>query len=231
MAALRAVGFDLDGTLFDHRTSARAGFDRFYQELGIAVSDSARSAWFAEEEKQFERWRSGEISFQEQRRERLRTVLPPLGIEPPSDDRGLDSLFDLYLREYRIAWQLFPDSIELLEVVRRLGYRIGLLTNGSEQQQLDKLRQTDLIGEFDVVCTSERLGVQKPDPRAFRALAAELGVAPSECLFIGDNPSQDAQGARSAGMPSLLVDRYQPDSDRIVETVIAELAKLTREAP
>ncbi|MBT1671090.1 hypothetical protein KK092_17070 [Curtobacterium flaccumfaciens pv. flaccumfaciens] len=101
MATPRAICFDLDGTLFDHRGSARVGVTRFLQGLGVEVTEAAIGAWFTAEDEQFERWRSGVIGFQDQRRARLRTVLPQLGVAVPGDDTGLDAVFDDYLRAYR----------------------------------------------------------------------------------------------------------------------------------
>ena len=86
MATMRAVGFDLDGTLFDHRGSARTAVDTFARHVGIEPTETAREDWFAAEAEQFERWRSGEISFVEQRRERLRAVLPRWDASVPEDD-------------------------------------------------------------------------------------------------------------------------------------------------
>ena len=103
MGTPRAIGFDLDGTLFDHHGSARAGVTRFLQGFGVEPTEGAIGAWFTAEDDQFERWRSGAISFREQRRARLRTVLPHLGIEVPGDEAGLDAVFDDYLRAYREA--------------------------------------------------------------------------------------------------------------------------------
>jgi len=221
VGALRAVCFDLDGTLFDHAGSARAGATGFLESLGLAASEPALNSWFAAEEEQFERWRSRRISFQEQRRERLRTVLPPLGYRPPADAVGLDSLFDSYLSSYRASWRAFPESLSLLQELRKRGYRLGLLTNGAEEQQLDKLAHTGLDGAFDAVCTSERIGFQKPDSRAFLTVAHELGVDASRCLFVGDNPAHDIVGARSAGMHGLLVNRYAEDAADIRTAVLA----------
>lgn len=205
VGTLRAVGFDLDGTLFDHRGSGRAGAAAFLGGLGLEVTESALDAWFAAEDEQFERWRSGEISFQEQRRERLRTVLPQVGVDVPGDDVGLDALFEDYLRAYRASWRAFPGALPLLRELRSRGVRLGVLTNGTEEQQRDKLARTGLDGAFDVVCTSERIGFQKPDERAFLALADALGVDPAACLFVGDDPAHDIAGARAAGMRALLV--------------------------
>lgn len=223
MGILRAVCFDLDGTLFDHRGSARAGATHFLESLGVAATESALDLWFAAEDEQFERWRSGRISFQEQRRERLRTVLPPLGCQPPSDEVGLDSLFESYLNSYRASWRAFPESVSLIQELRGRGYRLGLLTNGAEAQQLDKLAHTGLDGAFDAVCVSERIGFQKPDERAFLTVAHDLGVDASDCLFVGDSAAQDLAGARSAGMHGLLINHYAEEAVGIKTAVLARI--------
>jgi putative hydrolase of the HAD superfamily len=220
---IRAVGFDLDGTLFDHRGSAIVGVDSFLESLGIEPSEYARELWFTAEEEQIERWRSRRIDFQEQRRERLRTVLPALGLTAPADAAKLDALFEGYLSGYRTAWRAFSDSVELVTRVKATGRRVGLLTNGSERQQLDKLRVTGLLEVFDHVCISESIGVQKPDPEAFRLLATGLGVEPEECLFVGDNPLHDIEGARAVGMDALLVDRYGAHREGIEDAVMKQL--------
>jgi putative hydrolase of the HAD superfamily len=206
--AVKAVGFDLDGTLFDHQGSATAAVDEFLLLLGIAPSDEVRQLWFTVEEAEFERWRAGLIGFQEQRRNRLRRVLPALGIAAPEHPAELDRMFEDYLLAYRNAWTAFPDSGSVLSSLRLRGFRLGILTNGSQEQQLDKLSAIGLIELVDVVCTSELIGFQKPDPRAFETLAARLGMEPAACLFVGDNPEHDVAGARSAGMQAALVDRY-----------------------
>ncbi len=221
---IRGVGFDLDGTLFDHRGSARIGIDGFFRSLGIAPSDEARRSWFTAEEEQFELWRAGSISFREQRRRRLLIVLPPLGAAVPDDPDSLDALFEQYAHAYRDAWRPFDDSATLLRALRRDGYRTGILTNGSHEQQVDKLRVTGLYDLVNVVCTSERIGLAKPDVGAFSALADHMGIPPAECLFVGDHAEHDVAGAESAGMSAVLVDRCGRHAEGIGEAVRAALA-------
>ena len=223
MATVRGVGFDLDGTLFDHHGSASSGIDEFLATLGIESSPRARTIWFAAEELQFERWRAGEISFQEQRRERLRSVLPAFGIRPPADEAALDDLFEQYRRAYRRAWRAYPDSAGLLANLRSAGLRVGVLTNGTQEQQLDKVNAIGLLDSVDVVCTSERIGAQKPSSDAFDVFAKELGVSAEECLFVGDNAEQDVAGARAAGMHALLVDRRGDHADGIATAIYDSL--------
>ena len=208
MGVIRAVGFDLDGTLFDHRGSASIAVDTFYRSLGVEPSEKARNLWFAAEEDAFELWRSGRISFQDQRRRRLRTVLPAVGLSTPRHADGLDRLFSQYLRAYRAAGRPFADSASILGELGRMGLSLGILTNGAKDQQMDKLQVSGLSDLVDVVLISEELGFQKPDQQAFQALTTQLAVAPSECLFIGDNFEHDIAGARAAGLDAVLINRY-----------------------
>lgn len=205
---LAAVGFDLDGTLFDHRGSATDAVCTFLSDLGVNATADVTDLWLAAEDAAFEQWRAGRISFQEQRRRRLRTVLAELSIDFIDTPSDLDRLFEQYLIEYRRAWRTFPDAADVLASLRARGYQLGLLTNGNEEQQLDKLFALGLEDSFDAVCISEAIGFQKPDPRAFRALARSLDVEPHRCLFVGDSPDKDVSGAESAGMQALLIDRH-----------------------
>ncbi|WP_175415979.1 HAD family hydrolase [Curtobacterium sp. SGAir0471] len=198
--------FDLDGTLFDHAGASARAVDDFFRDLGVAADPALRAAWGEAERRHFERWRLGEIDFAEQRRARLVEVLPLAGLRPPRDPDDLDSLFGRYLAAYRAAWRPFPGSPSLLREVADLGTTVGVLTNGTEEQQRDKLALTGLGDLVDVVCTSERIGVAKPDRRAFQRVAAELGVPLAACLFVGDDPHRDVAGARAAGMRAVLVD-------------------------
>lgn len=222
----KAVGFDLDETLFDHRGAADAGADAFAAHLGVDDASAFRAAWSAAEETEFERWRRGEISFAEQRRRRLVRVLRVFGLDVPADTAGLDAMFDRYLAMYRTHWRAFPEVPEVLAALRRAGLRIGVLTNGAEVQQNEKLRAIGLSEAVDVVCTSEGIGVQKPDARAFDALAERLGASPRECLFVGDNPLHDVEGARNAGMRALRIARDAPEPNDL--TAVLDAAGVLR---
>lgn len=137
MGVLRAVCFDLDGTLFDHRGSARAGATHFLESLKVAAAESALDSWFAAEDEQFERWRSGQISFQEQRRERLRTAQPSLGcqwgIRVASPERVVisDSNAPAWVRSgdqrLLLKWSVAPDRFERLALAAKLTAWLGAL--------------------------------------------------------------------------------------------------------
>lgn len=221
---LAAVGFDLDGTLFDHRGSATDAVSAFLSDFGVNATADVTNIWFAAEDAEFEQWRAGRISFQEQRRRRLRTVLTELNIDFIDTPSELDRLFEQYLIEYRRAWRPFPDVAEVLASLRGRGYRLGQLTNGSEEQQLDKLFALGLDDSFDAVCISEAIGFQKPDARAFDALARSLDVEPQRCLFVGDSADKDVAGATAAGMRALLIERHDGSASSLAAIESALLA-------
>jgi putative hydrolase of the HAD superfamily len=204
---VKAVVFDLDNTLFDHTGCAVAGLRSWVTELGITPTDELIAEWFVIEEDQFNRFLAGELTHQGQRRGRLRAFLPVLGLPVPATDTELDEVFVGYLTQYTNNWIAYPDARPALEVARSNGWRIGVLTNGSTVQQNAKLQAIGLADLIDIVCTSESLGVSKPDPRAYHRVCEALEVEPSDALMIGDNLELDVIGARAAGLTAHHLDR------------------------
>jgi putative hydrolase of the HAD superfamily len=218
---LRAIGFDLDGTLFDHRGSSRAAFDAFTGSLGVGSTGSLFATWERLEQEHFEAWRSGAITFGEQRRRRLRGFLDSVAIDVPGTDDELDVLFGQYLAADEASWRIFDDVVPTLRSLRHRGIAVGVLTNGNAGQQRAKLARTGLVEMLDVVCISEEIGASKPERAAFEALTAALAVPPAEAGFVGDNHDQDVSGARRAGLSAVLIDRYG-------QTAPADLASAIR---
>ena len=209
MTAFRGIVFDLDDTLFDHTSSATSGVRSLLSELEIVATDNLIAEWFAIERVHFDSWLAGQVSHQDQRRNRLRSFYPLLGLPLPDD---LDLAYDVFLRCYRQQWAAFEDARPALELARSNDLRIGVLTNGSTTQQTAKLAAIGLAELVDVVCTSELLGVGKPAPEAYRLTCEALGVEPAETLMIGDNHELDVVGARLAGLSAVHLDRAAGDT-------------------
>ena len=85
--------------------------------------------------------------------------------------------------------------------------RTGVITNGSSGMQRAKLRALGLGERVDTILVSEEEGVSKPSPEIFHRAAERLGVRPAECVFVGDNPIADIDGARRAGMLDVWIQR------------------------
>jgi HAD superfamily hydrolase (TIGR01549 family) len=69
----------------------------------------------------------------------------------------------------------------------------------SDHPALEKLRALGLDGAFEQVFVGEALGFLKPSPRPFLAVADALEVSPAELLHVGDRDDSDGAGARAAG--------------------------------
>ena len=94
-----------------------------------------------------------------------------------------------------------PGAVEVLDELRRRGYRLGLISVCSEE--VPKLWQhTELASRIDEPVFSCSVGVAKPDPRIYRIAAERLGVETRDCLFVDDQPGF-VEGARAAGMDAV----------------------------
>lgn len=203
------VVFDLDGTLVDHEGAVVCALHDWLPRIGVAPDavPPLVSSWFAAEERHFASWRSGEISFAEQRRRRLRDVLPLIGRAVP-DDAELDRIFEDFLHAYERGWRAFDDAIPCLDTLAAHGLRLAVLTNGTQTQQTEKLRRTGLDGYVERVFTAEGLGVAKPRPEVYLRVCAALGVEPSHTLHVGDHPDLDVRAPREVGLQVLHLDRH-----------------------
>jgi len=208
---VKAVIFDLDNTLFDHTGSADAAVRAWIPELGGTPSDELLAQWFEIEDRCFNRWLTGELTHQGQRRARLHDFLPLLGHPVPATELAQDDLFARFLDLYRTNWSAFPDARPALELAHSNGWRVAVLTNGSTPQQTAKLETIGLADLVHVVCTSESLGLSKPHPQSYLQTCAALGVDPAETLMIGDNLDLDVLGAQAAGLSATHLNRPAGD--------------------
>ncbi len=112
--------------------------------------------------------------------------------------------------------RLYPRYPEVDALLRALaGYRLGIVTNGVPDLQREKLEGFGLLGRFAAVAISGDLDIGKPQPGIFEQVCQELGVAPSACVMVGDNPERDVAGALAVGMRSVWVDRgFKPKDPR-----------------
>lgn len=95
------------------------------------------------------------------------------------------------------AIRLYPDAVDCLRQVKADGWTV--VVGGNQPATFQRLvEQLDL--PVDLVTSSGTLGAEKPDPAFFRAVAAQVGVRPEQCVHVGDRVDNDVVGARAAGM-------------------------------
>jgi putative hydrolase of the HAD superfamily len=204
---MRGLLLDLDDTLIDTRTGTLRALADFHAThghlMGIGLEE-AYGRWDAGIKLHFPRYVSGEISFQEQRRRRIREVFG----RPELTDGEADGFFQAYLAHYEKHWILFEDVLPFLDGIKARGIPMAIVTNGSVEQQAAKIRATGIGSRVEAAIISEAAGWRKPQPEIFLHTAERLGVAPGDCLMVGDNYQADYLGAKGAGMEAVLLDRF-----------------------
>ncbi|MCF6525966.1 HAD family hydrolase [Streptomyces sp. JJ36] len=118
-----------------------------------------------------------------------------------------DALYERHMTPE--AWQPYPDTLRVLRGLHERGVPTTVVSNiGWDLRPV--LRAHGLDGYLGPAVLSYEHGVQKPDPRLFRAACAELGREPHEVLMVGDDPRADG-GAAAVGCRVHLVDHLPAD--------------------
>ncbi|MBE5801532.1 MAG: HAD family hydrolase [Clostridiales bacterium] len=185
----KAVIFDLFETLITEWGHEKYTKKQMSQDLRCPY-EAFVAHWEALHEKQY----CGKITFSES----LRYVCKQLQVDV---DEQLIERITSRRKETKAACFDFahPQIDPMLKTLREKGYRLGILSNCSEEE-VEVLRSSPLSSMVDCLVLSNETGMCKPDPRIYRFIAQKLDVACEECVFIGDGGSRELYGAAEAGM-------------------------------
>ena len=201
--AIRAVLFDLDGTLCRYRRSPGELLSVAFEREGLDPLFTVDAYVEA-----FDRFADGADGMADLRERCFAALVEERGHDP-AVGRSLARTF-ADERDQRDVVAL-PGAHDLLDALED-GYRLGVVTNGPRDAQLAKLDGLGRREAFDVVVCAGDETPPKPNPDPFERTLSALGVAPSEALFVGDSPTTDVAGANAAGLVSVLVgDRTDPE--------------------
>ena len=195
----KAIGFDFDHTLgVDNKLERIAFVDvvrRLSAQSGRAVDEDAA---YANIDREIAFFRAGQCSLREALTVAFRAVL---GAAVPSDAEQLFRVRAVKLVPRYVA--ALPGVSELLSQLDARLVPYAILTNGWNPLQQ---RKAERIGFDRPVLVSEDLGVRKPQPEAFLALAAVLATDARSVTYVGDDPQVDVAGALAAGMQAIWFD-------------------------
>lgn len=235
---LRAVIFDLGGTLMYerdswHQVTAKGdeALTRYLIEHGLELNLTTFPLEF--------RKRLGEY-FAQREKDLLETtytyvlleLLKDKGYANMPDDlirKALDRLFAVT----QTNWILEEDTIATLKKLEKDGYRMGIISNAGDDQDVHQLiRGFEIASYFDFILTSAQCSYRKPHPRIFELAIAHWYFLPSETVMVGDNLDADIRGAKNAGLYGIWLSRRagpsSEDQPRIQpDATIATLAELS----
>ena len=223
-AAVRAITFDLYGTLLDLEATFAPAFDGFLRERGVATDapELVRTwEWAYLHEGMVDTFLGGpRTPFEQLRRITLSQVLSRIGIEHSSGD--LEELLAV-----RATPSLFPDVVESLTALRGQ-YTLSVLSNG-DLAALERIVSTLNIPVHRTISV-EQAGCYKPDLRVYRRAAELLETDTGGILHVAAH-AWDVRAAQSAGMRGAYVDRhripYAPFTGERPDLEAANLPELT----
>lgn len=199
---IRAVVFDLDGTLCDYAVTVREALAEALVRTGQPTSrlgelDAAAARYdVLWEEISLNGHGAGSL-----REAIMIRLLNERGIDDPELARDVTAHYT------QVRWpslRLLPGVAKLLDDLHAR-YTLGLLTNGPTDMQRPKLAHLEIEPFFEAIVVSGEVGLHKPDPAAFELVLERLDRTAAEALYVGNSLPTDIVGAKTAGLQAAWV--------------------------
>ncbi len=189
---IKAVLFDLDGTLLNRDASVEQfiaiQYDRLSDNLNH-ISKNDYIARFIELDCHGHVWKD--------------KVYQELVEEFEINDLSWQILLQDYEQQFQNHCIPFPGLVEMLILLGKQGYLLGIISNGYGEFQTRAIEGLGIQDYFDVILISDFEQIRKPQAEIFHRAAQRLGVMYQECVFVGDHPEADIIGAKNAGMKAI----------------------------
>jgi putative hydrolase of the HAD superfamily len=204
MSRYKHIFFDLDRTLWDFEKNSEEVFRDMYDILdiakyGISDIDEFFTTYKSVNHDLWDLYREGKIDKEFLNFQRFYQTLFEFGVENKELAKEMGAK---YVKWSPYKKHLFEGSIELLEYLKP-NYHLHIITNGFEEVQSVKLRESNLQQYFEQVIISETTPVKKPHPKIFKYALHQAGAEVSESLMIGDDVDIDIKGAAGVDMDQI----------------------------
>ncbi|WP_196890654.1 YjjG family noncanonical pyrimidine nucleotidase [Aureivirga marina] len=222
MNNIKHIFFDLDHTLWDFEANSDLALEAILKEnTTINVTDFIEKYRPINSE-YWKKYAVHEVTKEALKYGRLKDTFDALDYE--IDDELIHFLSEEYLRKLPDFDKLFDNTHEVLNYLKEK-YKLHIITNGFKEVQNKKIENSNLKAYFDVIITSECVGVNKPNPKIFNHAMESAAAATENSLMIGDNLQTDIKGAQSIGMNVIFCNfNREPLEEEIIQ--IHELKEL-----
>ena len=221
------IFFDLDRTLWDFDTNSYDALSDIFEEYRLEERGAGvASAFILQYQKinkhLWELYSQQKIDKQTLRWTRFDLALKSFGIV---DQQLAEAIALRYLQLSPLKTALLPGTVDALDHLAGR-YRLHIITNGFEEVQLLKLRNSGLDRYFDVVVTSDGVGCKKPAQRIFQLACEGCGANTNASIMVGDDLETDILGAQNAGMDHIYFNREGAQHSYEVTHEIRHLSEL-----
>ena len=204
---IRAVLFDLDGTLLDHFRPMPELCEESYAPFADSLKPiDSQTFWQTYWSKSADLWNlvmDGALPGETARLYAFVNTLRALHC----DDALAETMLSTWSAVSLNGTRLSEGAMQVLDRLRSAGIRTGIVTNGYTVVQRTKATHHDLEAHVDFMLVSEEVGSAKPSLPIFSTALSRAGAASNETVFVGDSLTGDVHGARQAGLYAVLIDR------------------------
>ena len=196
------VFFDLDHTLWDFEKNSALAIETIFNKHAINVNLQLFLFHYVPINiKYWELYRVDKITQLELRLGRLKDTFELLNFE--IDDDKIIFLSEEYIEYLPKFNHLFDGAIEILDYLKPK-YNLHIITNGFQEIQDNKLKNSNIDHYFTTITNSEMAGVKKPNPKIYDYAITEAKASKSNSIMIGDCIDADVKGALNFGMQAIL---------------------------
>ncbi|MFB9760143.1 HAD family hydrolase [Ectobacillus funiculus] len=211
---IKAVIFDLDGTLLNRDESVKQFVDEQHRRLNKWMNHIPKEKYttrFIELDNRGYVWKD--------------KVYQQLVDEFEVTGLTWEDLLQDYISQFKNSCVPFPNLLSMLEELRSNNLILGMITNGKGQFQMDNIKALGIKKYFGTILVSEWEGMKKPDPQIFKKALEQLNVLPHESIFVGDHPENDVKASQNVGMKGVWKKDFQWN-DVQADFIVDDLAEL-----
>lgn len=207
LKGVRAVFFDAGGTLLYPHPSVGEVYSRVAAEHGVVACQKQLNETFREVWNQKDGLAMAALTDEKSEKNWWREIVKET-FKPFKAFRDFEFFFNDLYDQFASpkTWKLFDETQTVLDYFKSRGYIVGMISNW-DHRLLSLCDAFDLKKYFDFMLISAIYGKAKPHPDIFAEAVRLAGVHPSECLHVGDSLEDDVQGAMSAGVRPVWIDR------------------------
>ena len=198
---VKDIFFDLDHTLWDFDKNSMLAFKRVFKKFKITIEfDAFLKIYEPIKIEYWKKYREDKVSKENLRRGRLIDSFNYFDLIYSTEK--IDEIADAYIQELPFDNHLFEGAVEILDYLI-LKYKLHIITNGFEEVQHKKLKNSGIDHYFSTVTTSEEVGLKKPNPKVFLTALNKANSIPTQSVMIGDSLEADILGANNIGMQTI----------------------------
>lgn len=208
LSGIKAVVFDLEGTLLDRKKSR----DKFIEEQYERFHEYFVHVQLADFKKTFIELDDDEDN---DKPNLYKEIIKQFHIDRLT---WKDLFRDFEMHFYRYVFPYY-DTLYTLEQLTERNYLTGVIANGKSKIKQFRLHSLGIEHVINYLSTSEMVGYRKPHPKIFEDMIAQLGVTPNEMMYVGDDALNDVAPARAMGMVSVWFKQEDAEIEPLAEEV------------